>query len=97
VINAVWISISDPVSFFEMQSDPVLNCRIRLDRNQETGSCSTLVCSNVVRRTRASRNNTICDICYLSALQPVCTVHPRVHQNMRGVHHYERVHQKPVA
>ena len=27
-----------------------------------------------------------------SALQPVCTVHPRVHQNMRGVHHYERVH-----
>jgi len=28
-----------------------------------------------------------------SALQPVCTVHPGVHQNMRGVHHYERVHK----
>jgi len=30
---------------------------------------------------------------YISALQPVCTVHPGVHQNMRGVHHYERVHK----
>jgi len=30
---------------------------------------------------------------YASALQPVCTLHPRVHQNMRRVHHYERVHK----
>jgi len=30
---------------------------------------------------------------YSSALQPVCTVHPRVHQNMRGVQHYERVNK----
>jgi len=30
---------------------------------------------------------------YISAIQPVCTVHPGVHQNMRGVHHYERVHK----
>jgi len=27
-----------------------------------------------------------------SALQPVCTVHHCVHQNVRGVHHFERVH-----
>ena len=27
-----------------IQSDPVLNCRILLDRDPETGSCSTLVC-----------------------------------------------------
>jgi len=26
-------------------------------------------------------------VVYISALQPVCTVHPGVHQNMRGVHH----------
>jgi len=26
-------------------------------------------------------------VLYSSALQPVCTMHPRVHQNMRGVHH----------
>jgi len=34
--------------FFEIQSepDPVLNCRIRLDRDPETGSCSTLVYTN---------------------------------------------------
>jgi len=25
-----------------------------------------------------------------STLQPVCTMHPKVHQNMRGVHHYEK-------
>ena len=33
------------LSFCEIQSnpDPVLNCRIRLDRDPETGSCSTLV------------------------------------------------------
>jgi len=33
-------------SFFKIQSnpDPVLNCRIRLDRDPETGSCSTLLC-----------------------------------------------------
>jgi len=45
VINTVWISVSDPVElFFEMQSAavPVLNCRIQLDRDPETGSCSTL-------------------------------------------------------
>ena len=30
---------------------------------------------------------------WTSALQPVCTVHPTVHQHMRGVHHYERVHK----
>jgi len=29
--------------FFKTQSDPVLNCRIRLDRDPGTGSCSTLV------------------------------------------------------
>jgi len=29
-------------------------------------------------------------VTYSSALQPVCTVH----QNMRGVHRYERVHQR---
>ena len=45
VINAVWISIPDPVEFFsKFNPDPVLNCRIRLDRDPETGSCSTLVC-----------------------------------------------------
>ena len=37
MINAVRISISDPFEF------SVLNCRIRLDRDPETGSCSTLV------------------------------------------------------
>jgi len=33
------------LSIFEIQSDPdpVLNCRIRLDRDPDTGSCSTLV------------------------------------------------------
>jgi len=33
------------LSFFEIQSDPgpVLNYRIRLDRDPETGSCSTLI------------------------------------------------------
>ena len=33
------------LSFFEIQSDqdPVLNCRIRLDRDPETGSCSPLM------------------------------------------------------
>jgi len=33
------------LSFFEIQSNPdlVLNCRIRLDRDPETGSCSTLI------------------------------------------------------
>ena len=30
---------------------------------------------------------------YTRALQPVCTVHTRVHQKMLGVHHYERVHK----
>jgi len=45
VINAVWISIIDPVEFFKIQSDPVPNCRIRLDRDPETRSCSTVVCS----------------------------------------------------
>jgi len=30
---------------------------------------------------------------YSGAVQPVCTVHPRVHRNMRVVHHYERVHK----
>jgi len=29
--------------FFKIQSNPVLNCRIRLDRDPQTGSCSTLV------------------------------------------------------
>ena len=43
MINAVWISVSDPVVFFEIHSDPVPNCRIRLDRDPETGSCSILV------------------------------------------------------
>jgi len=35
------------LSFLEIQSDPdpVLNCRIRLDRDPATGSCSILVCS----------------------------------------------------
>ena len=44
VINAVWISISDPI---EIQSnpDPILNCRTRLDRDPEAGSCSTLILS----------------------------------------------------
>jgi len=44
VINAVWISISDQVEFLEIQSDPgpVLNSRIRFDREPGTGSCSTL-------------------------------------------------------
>jgi len=34
------------LSFFKIQSspDPVLECRIRLDCDQGTGSCSTLVC-----------------------------------------------------
>ena len=38
VINEVWISISDLVEFFEIPfyPDPVLNCRIRLDRDPET-------------------------------------------------------------
>jgi len=31
-------------------------------------------------------------VAQISALQPVHG-HPRVHQNMRGVHHYERVHK----
>jgi len=34
------------------------------------------------------------------ALQPVCTVHPRVHQNMRGVHHtkgFIRLHHRLVT
>jgi len=33
------------LSFFEIQSDPdpVLNCRIRLDCDPETGSCLTLI------------------------------------------------------
>jgi len=33
------------LSFFKIQSnlDPVLKCRIRLDRDPETGSCSTLL------------------------------------------------------
>jgi len=44
VINAVWMSYLIRLSFFEIQSDPVLNCRIRLDRRDpETGSCSTLL------------------------------------------------------
>ena len=45
VINAVWISISDLVEFFQ---NPVRTgfgseCRIRLDRDPQTGSCSTLL------------------------------------------------------
>ena len=45
MINAVWISISDPVEFFRnpVQPDPVLNCRIQLDRDPESGLCSTLI------------------------------------------------------
>ena len=40
MINSHWISVSAPVEFFLIQSDPdaVLNCRIRLDRDLETGS-----------------------------------------------------------
>jgi len=43
--NAIWISKSDPVKFFQnpVQPDPVLKCTIRFDRDPETGSCSTLV------------------------------------------------------
>jgi len=41
-------------SFFEIQSDPgaVLNCRIRLERDPETGSCSTLMPTNSTSRIR---------------------------------------------
>jgi len=37
------ICISSGSVFFKIQFDPVVNCRIRLDRDSETGSCSTLV------------------------------------------------------
>ena len=45
VINTVWISISDPVRFFKIQSDsdPVLNYRIQVDHDPEAGLCSTLI------------------------------------------------------
>ena len=66
MINTVWISISGPV---ESDPDPVLNCRIRLDRDQETGSCSTLMakvklCAHVMQLGQACLvpyyNVTIC-------------------------------------
>jgi len=38
------------LSFFKIQSDPdpVLNCRIRLNIDSETGSCSTLLQSRTL-------------------------------------------------
>jgi len=38
-------------------------------------------------------NRTVANTSYTSTLQLVCMVPPGVHQNMRGVHHYERVHK----
>ena len=51
VTCAPWISISDQVEVFSIQSnlDPVLKCRIRLDCDPETGSCSTLVVTRYER------------------------------------------------
>ena len=45
VINAVWISISDPVEFFKnpVRPDAVLNWRIWLERDPESRSCQTLL------------------------------------------------------
>jgi len=54
VINAVWISISDPVEFFQNPANPdlVLKCRIRLDHDPETRSSSTL---QFIERNHTSR------------------------------------------
>jgi len=49
--------MSDPVEFFfKIQSnpDPVLKCKIRLDRDPETGSCSTLICTSAACNSRLS-------------------------------------------
>jgi len=45
---------------------------------------------NIMRKERNVAKDLVekrLSVMYTSALQPVCTVHPRVHQNMRGVHH----------
>jgi len=44
----------------------------------------------ISKSTFSSRHALELNLLYASALQPVCTVHPRVHQNMHGVHHYKK-------
>jgi len=44
-----------------------------------------------LRNLNKTSHRIVTNTSYTNALQPVCTVHPGVHQNMRGVHHYERV------
>ena len=72
--------------------------KVRLKRSPIPQSCSSphcwlmIVCiSNVTWMTMT----VLCEVKFSTAalFNQYAQMHPRVHQNMRGVHHYERVHK----